>query len=155
MPKADSDRRSAIEEIVDTEAVSTQEDLRQRLADRGFDVSQSTLSRDIRRLGLVKRPAADGGVFYTRPRTRNVQEAHALGRLLPELLRDVTPAGQLLVIGTLTGAAQTVAAALDDAAWSEIVGTVAGDDTVLVVLRSADSAEAIARRILRLAGRYG
>jgi transcriptional regulator of arginine metabolism len=84
-----------------------------------------------------------------------VQEAHALGRLLPELLRDVTPAGQLLVIGTLTGAAQTVAAALDDAAWSEIVGTVAGDDTVLVVLRSADSAEAIARRILRLAGRYG
>ena len=138
---------------MDSETVSTQEDLRSRLARRGFEVSQSTLSRDIRRLGLVKRPAADGGVYYTRPRTRSVREAHALGRLLPDLMRDASPSGQLVVVKTLTGAAQTVAAAFDDAAWPEVIGTIAGDDTVLIVLRSADSADALAERIRRFSGR--
>ncbi|MCL7926217.1 MAG: arginine repressor [marine benthic group bacterium] len=154
MPKTEAARRAAIEAIVDAEAISTQEELRRRLADRGFEVSQSTLSRDIRRLGLVKRPAADGGVFYTRPRTRSVQEAHTLGRLLPDLMRDALPSGHLLVVKTLTGAAQTVAAALDDAGWPEVVGTIAGDDTVLIVLRSSDSAEALADRVRRLARLY-
>jgi len=153
MPKADAERRTAIEAIVDSEAVSTQEDLRLHLRERGFEVSQSTLSRDIRRLGLVKRPAADGGLFYARPRARALREAHALGRLLPDLMREATPSGQLLVVKTLTGAAQTVAAALDEAAWPEVVGTIAGDDTVLIVLRSETSATALAQRLSRLAGR--
>lgn len=153
MPKADAERRAAIEAIVDSEAVSTQEDLRLHLRERGFEVSQSTLSRDIRRLGLVKRPAADGGLFYARPRARALREAHALGRLLPDLMREATPSGQLLVVKTLTGAAQTVAAALDEAAWPEVVGTIAGDDTVLIVLRSETSAAALAQRLSRLAGR--
>lgn len=153
MPKAESGRRSAIEAIVDSEAVSTQEGLRRRLRERGFDVSQSTLSRDIRRLGLVKRPAADGRLFYTRPRAGTPREARALSRLLPDLMREAIPAGQLLVVKTLTGAAQTVAAALDDASWPEVVGTIAGDDTVLIVLRSEPSAAALAERLSRLAGR--
>lgn len=153
MPKADAERRSAIEAIVDSEAVSTQEDLRLRLRRRGFEVSQSTLSRDIRRLGLVKRPAADGGLFYARPRAGTLREARTLGRLLPDLMREATPSGQLLVVKTLTGAAQTVAAALDDAAWPEVVGTIAGDDTVLIVLRSETSAAALAERLSGLAGR--
>lgn len=153
MPKAEADRRSAIEAIVDSESVSTQEELRLRLRRRGIEVSQSTLSRDIRRLGLVKRPGADGGLFYTRSRAGTRREARALGRLLPELLREATPAGQLLVVKTLTGAAQTVAAALDETAWPEVVGTIAGDDTVLIVLRSEESAVALAERLLRLAGR--
>ena len=153
MPKAESERRSAILAIIDSEPVSTQEDLRLRLRERGFEVSQSTLSRDIRRLGLVKRPAADGGLSYARPRSRTLQDAHALGRLLPDLMRDATPSGQLLVVRTLTGAAQTVAAALDDADWPEVVGTIAGDDTILIVLRSERSADALADRIRGLAGR--
>ena len=153
MRKAESERRSAIEAIVDSEVVSTQEDLRRHLRERGFEVSQSTLSRDIRRLGLVKRPAADGRLFYTRPRAGTPGEARALGRLLPDLMREAVPSGQMLVVKTLTGAAQTVAAALDEAAWPELVGTVAGDDTVLIVLRSETSAAALADRLSRLAGR--
>ena len=153
MPKAESERRSAIEAIVDSEVVSTQEGLRQHLLERGFDVSQSTLSRDIRRLGLVKRPAADGRLFYTRPRAGMPGEAHVLGRLLPDLMREAIPAGHLLVVKTLTGAAQTVAAALDEVAWPEVVGTIAGDDTVLIVLRSETPAAALAERLSRLAGR--
>ena len=151
MPTTEAARRAALEEIVDSETISTQEELRRRLAHRGFHVSQSTLSRDIRRLGLVKRPAADGSVFYTRPRSRSVREARMLGRLLPDLVRDAVPSGRLLVVKTLTGAAQTVAAALDDADWPEVVGTIAGDDTVLIVLRSEDTAGILAERLLRLA----
>jgi transcriptional regulator of arginine metabolism len=74
-----------------------------------------------------------------------------LGRLLPDLVRDAVPSGRLLVVKTLTGAAQTVAAALDDADWPEVVGTIAGDDTVLIVLRSEDTAGILAERLLRLA----
>ena len=69
-------------------------------------------------------------------------------------MRDALPSGNLLVVKTLTGAAQTVAAALDDAGWPEVVGTIAGDDTVLIVLRSSDSAEALAERVRRLARLY-
>ncbi len=146
-------RRRAIEEIVGTEAVSTQDELRRRLALRGIRVSQSTLSRDIHHLGLAKRPGPDGSAIYALPSESTSREARVLGRLLPDLLVEVEPAGQLLVVRTLIGAAQPVAAALDAAAWPEIAGTLAGDDTVLVVLRSPSSAPAVAARIRQLAGR--
>lgn len=144
-------RRRAIETIVGTEAVTTQGQLRQKLAQRGFDVSQSTLSRDIRRLGLVKRAAPDGSLIYAISTGRSSRESRVLGRLLPELMLDATPSGSLLVVKTLTGAAQTVAAALDDAGWPEILGTVAGDDTVLIVLRSDGAASLVADRVQHLA----
>ncbi len=144
-------RRAAIESIVGSEVVSTQEQLRRILTERGFDVSQSTLSRDIRRLGLVKRATPDGRVAYTAPGPASDRASRALGRLLPELVLDATPSGNLLVVKTLTGAAQPVAAAIDAAAWPEILGTVAGDDTVLVILHSEHGASEVAARIHHLA----
>ncbi|MFO7588331.1 MAG: arginine repressor [Gemmatimonadota bacterium] len=145
-------RHRAIGQIVGSVAVPTQEELQARLAARGIRVSQSTLSRDVRELGLVKRTGPDGAATYALPSATASREARALGRLLPELLVGVEPAGQLIVVRTLIGAAQPVAAALDAAAWPEIAGTVAGDDTVLVVLRSLRSAADVSDRLRRLAG---
>lgn len=146
-------RHRAIEQVVGSSAVSTQEELRTRLAARGVSVSQSTLSRDVRELGLVKRTGPGGTVSYAAPADGGSRGARTLGRLLPELLVRVEPAGQLIVVRTLVGAAQPVAAALDAAAWPEIAGTVAGDDTVLVVVRSAGAAVGVADRLRQIAGR--
>ncbi len=144
-------RHRAIERIVASAAVRTQEELQARLGSDGIRVSQSTLSRDIREIGLVKRPGPGGETMYALPSSGG-REARALGRLLPDLLLGVEPAGQLVVVRTLVGAAQPVAAALDAAGWPEVAGTVAGDDTVLVVLRSPRGAMDVADRLRRLAG---
>ncbi|MDT8435576.1 MAG: arginine repressor [Gemmatimonadota bacterium] len=145
-------RRAAIEEIVRGDEIRTQEDLRRRLAARGFAVSQSTLSRDIRELGLVKGRGPAGGTRYALPADPGQRESRALGRLLPELVVRVETAGQLLVVRTRIGAAQPVAAALDAAEWSEVAGTVAGDDTVLVVVRTRAAASRVAARLRDLTG---
>jgi transcriptional regulator of arginine metabolism len=144
-------RHRAIERMVASSAVRTQEELQSRLVAEGFRVSQSTLSRDVREIGLVKRVGPGGETMYALP-SGGGREASALGRLLPELLLGLEPAGQLVVVRTLVGAAQPVAAAVDAAGWPEVAGTVAGDDTVLVVLRSPRGAVDVADRLRRLAG---
>lgn len=141
-----------IRRLVTERAVGSQEELARLLAERGIRASQSTLSRDIRALGLVKRPVAGGRSQYAFPGGGG-DRAGALSRLLPDLLTAIDGAGHFLVLKTLTGAAQPVAAALDHARWPEVVGTVAGDDTLLVVLRSVRQRERVAARVRRLAGR--
>lgn len=144
-------RHRAIERIVASSAVRTQEELQARLSADGIRVSQSTLSRDIREIGLVKRAGPGGETMYALPQGGG-RETRTLARLLPDLLLGVEPAGQLVVVRTLVGAAQPVAAALDAAGWPEVAGTVAGDDTVLVVLRSPRGAVDVADRLRHLAG---
>jgi transcriptional regulator of arginine metabolism len=120
--------------------------LRAILAEEGIDVSQSTLSRDLRRLGVVRRSDA-AGAYYVLSGPGKTTPAPELRRLVPHLLVRVDRAGHLLVLKTLVGSAHPIAAAVDDAGWSEVLGTIAGDDTVLVIVRDADQAEEIAARI--------
>ena len=129
-------RHHRILELVTREPLVTQEQLVKRLAEQGFQVTQATLSRDIKELGLVK--TADG---YTTPEAvaEPVTSSPSIAHLLREFVVDIREAQNLLVIKTTTGSAQPVAAALDAAAWSEVLGTLAGDDTILVV--SANSAD--------------
>jgi transcriptional regulator of arginine metabolism len=131
-------------ELVKKEAVASQEELRLRLAKRGFRVNQATLSRDIHELGLAK--TADG---YALPRTQRAPETllPALPRLLREFLLDVREAQNLLVLKTTVGSAQPVAAALDSQGWAEVVGTIAGDDTILVISSDNKSAKTLATRL--------
>lgn len=140
-------RQSAIVDVVQREAVSSQELLRKRLRARGFDVTQATLSRDIKELGLVKR-ASDGA--YQRagvPDSGRSEAAEAaLRRVAREFLRSFEPVQQLLVLKTDAGQAQLLALALDRAALPEIVGTIAGDDTILVVTREPRLASALVRQ---------
>jgi transcriptional regulator of arginine metabolism len=144
-------RHSEILDIVRHLRVPSQEVLRERLAERGFDVAQATLSRDIRELGLVKVPDDDGGSVYVVP-AHVTDPTPTLARLLPALYLGADGVGNLLIVKTLTGGAQPIAVALDWEEWPEIVGTVAGDDNILVVLRSAEHLESVSARLQELAG---
>lgn len=140
-------RQSIVLDLVDREAITSQEQLRRRLHGRGMAVTQATLSRDIKELGLVKR-AADGA--YRRPGpdqpARGLADKelrHAVG----ENLRRVRRVQQLLVIKTDPGQANPLALAIDRAQPAEVVGTIAGDDTILVVAPDGRRARALARRL--------
>ena len=129
--------------------IASQEDLQRALRKRGFRVGQATLSRDIRDLNLVRTAAG-----YALPQG----EAAAglalppVKRLVREFVLDVRPAQNLLVVKTVIGSAQPVAAALDEQEWDEIVGTIAGDDAILIVCPDKESAKKVAARIEEMLG---
>lgn len=148
------ERHKAILEIVGEHRISSQENLRELLLEHGFDVTQATLSRDIRELRLVKVPDAEGGMYYTLP-PEVWGQTPPLRRLLSTLFLSAEGTGNLLVVKTLTGGAQPVALALDWEEWPEVLGTIAGDDTILIILRDADQLETIRRRIEDLAEAAG
>lgn len=132
--------------------IASQETLRDRLAARGFHVTQATLSRDIRELGLIKIPDGDrGGSVYAIPADR-AEPTPAIARLLPALYVSADGVGNLLIVRTLTGGAQPVAVAIDQQRWPEIVGSIAGDDSILLVLRAPEHLEPIRERLTTLAG---
>ena len=140
-------RQAAILELIDSEPFHSQELLRRRLRHQGFDATQATISRDIRDLGLVKR-SGDGA--YQRPgdETHDPETAlTALERAAAEFLRRVDRVQQLVVIRTGVGQAQPLAIALDRAQLPESVGTIAGDDTILVIARGARAAAALFKRL--------
>lgn len=144
-------RHVAILDLVRSTRIPSQEALRELLAARGFEVAQATLSRDIRELGLVKIPDEDGGSAYVVP-ADVTDPTPTLSRLLPALYLGSDGVDNLLVVKTLTGGAQPIAVALDWEEWPEVVGTLAGDDTILVILRKAEYLEPIARRLEEIAG---
>jgi transcriptional regulator of arginine metabolism len=143
-----SHRQSLILEMVDGEAITSQEQLRERLRALGVETTQATLSRDIRDLGLVKR-AADGA--YRRPETahasRGGDPGAGLKHAVAEYLRSGEAVDQLLVLKTDSGMAQPLAVAIDRARLNEIVGTIGGDDTILVICRSAADAAALDKKL--------
>jgi transcriptional regulator of arginine metabolism len=144
-------RQAAVRELVQSNRVNSQEHLRELLAERGCDVAQATLSRDIRELRLVKVPDADGHAHYTLP-PESWDNTPAIRRLLPTLYLGAEGTGNLLVIKTMVGGAQAVAEAIDWEEWPEVLGTLAGDDTILIILRQADQVPLIQRRLEELAG---
>jgi transcriptional regulator of arginine metabolism len=151
---AKAERHAALRQVVMTERVSSQEHLRELLAARGFDVAQATLSRDIRELRLIKAPDAEGRSHYTLP-PEAWDNTPPLVRLLPTLFVGVEGTGNLLVLKTFAGGAQAVAEALDWEEWPEVLGTIAGDDTILVILRDPARLGAVQKRIEDLAGEAG
>ncbi|HUG39384.1 MAG TPA: arginine repressor [Longimicrobiales bacterium] len=144
-------RQAAILRLIRNTRVTSQETLRELLAAEGFDVAQATLSRDIRQLGLVKAPDDDGTPIYTVP-ADVVDPTPTLARLLPPLYLGADGVGNLLVVHTLTGGAQPIAVAIDHQEWDEVVGSIAGDDTILLILRKPAQRKTILRRIEEIAG---
>ncbi|MGY8777325.1 MAG: arginine repressor [Longimicrobiales bacterium] len=127
------DRHAQIVEVIRTHRVPSQESLRELLHVRGTEVTQATLSRDMRELRLVKVPGADGVGFYSSPEEWDTTPS--LESLLPALFHSADGVDHLLVVRTMKGGAQTVAAAIDWEEWPEVLGTLAGDDTILLILR--------------------
>ena len=147
-----SRRQGIILDLVDREALQSQEALRRRLRQRGFQATQATISRDIKDLGLVKR-AADGA--YQRAGVEVVSPPSvmsALERLASDFLRRVDRVQQLVVLRTGAGQAQPLALAIDRAQLPEAVGTIAGDDTILLVARDERRAVTLAKRLEGIAG---
>lgn len=144
-------RHAVILDLVRARRVPSQEVLRELLCERGIDVAQATLSRDIRELGLVKLPDDEGGYVYTVP-TNLTDLTPTLVRLLPSLYLGADGVGNLLIVRTLTGGAQPIAVALDREEWPEIVGTIAGDDSILLVLRTPDQLGPVQKRLEEIAG---
>lgn len=146
-----SQRHAAILRLVRSERIPSQERLRELLEVEGFRVAQATLSRDIRSLGIVKAADAAGQGHYTVP-SDAPDATPALSQLLPALFRGLDGVGHLLVLKTMTGGAQPVAAAIDHQGWSDVVGTIAGDDTILLIARSREACAALRERLESLAG---
>jgi transcriptional regulator of arginine metabolism len=146
------DRHRTIREIVSTTAVGSQEELRQRLAERGWDVTQSTLSRDLHELRLARVPTAEGMRYVASTEAETTERGRvALEALLPQLFARIDGVGELIVLHTVPGGAQPIAAAFDAARWPDILGTIAGDDTILIVCRSAQAREQMIRKIRKVA----
>jgi transcriptional regulator of arginine metabolism len=140
-------RHKAILDLLEDGPVESQEALQHSLERRGFEVGQATLSRDIHELKLVK-----GSEGYTRLTENKTPETHlpSVMHLAHQFVVEIRQAQNMLVIKTTVGSAQPVAAALDASHWTEVVGTIAGDDTVLVIAADRKKAAALARRIREL-----
>jgi transcriptional regulator of arginine metabolism len=144
-------RQSTIRQLIEQEPVHSQEVLRQRLLRRGFDVTQATLSRDIKELGLVKR-SADGAYQTGGPDASSaIAAVVALSRALSEFQLSVDVAQHLVVVKTGPGQAQLLGLAIDRARLPEVVGTIAGDDTILVICRDPRQAQSTRHTLERLA----
>ena len=145
-------RHGQILRLISGGAIANQEELRRRLAAQKLRVTQATLSRDIQELRLVK---TQGGY---KPATAVPEESNglpSLARALGEFLLDIRPAENLLVLKTPPGGAQALAAAVDAAKFPETAGTIAGDDTVLIVTPKRNTREALQKKIEALVGRPG
>jgi transcriptional regulator of arginine metabolism len=145
-----SERQTAIIQLIGGHLVSNQEELRQLLASKGFDVTQATLSRDLRDIGIVRAPGEDGS-RYLLPEMVADESKPSLDRLLPQLFSRIDGVGELIVLHTLPSGAQPIAEAVDSQGWPEIMGTLAGENTILIVCRSSDARVALTARLERLA----
>lgn len=139
-------RQAAILKLIRHQRVQSQEQLRELLAAQGMDVTQATLSRDIRELRLAKVPDTDGGSSYAVPAQTDTPRP-PLHQLLPTLLLSLDGVGNLLVAKTPAGAASALTEALDAQGWPEVVGTIAGDNTILIIARSEKARRAVAQRL--------
>ncbi|GMU56913.1 MAG: arginine repressor [Candidatus Xenobia bacterium] len=137
-------RARAILALIAEQAVETQQDLVAGLEERGVEVTQATISRDIKRLGLFKRPTPEGGYRYAAP-----EQPKTSPQLVEGFVAGVEPAAAMLVVKTRVGRASAVAIAMDENPPAGVVGTLAGDDTVLVLLASPHDQERVRREIER------
>ena len=143
-----TERHAVIMELIASHDVASHERLRVLLAERGVTVTQATLSRDLRELGVVRVPT-DAGARYALPETVVGEAIPSLETLLPQLFSRIDGVGELVVLHTLASGAQPVSEAIDAAAWKEVLGTIAGENTILIVTRSPQARQEV---ILRLTG---
>jgi transcriptional regulator of arginine metabolism len=148
---AKPDRHRLIESVISRKRVGTQFELLDALADAGCLVTQATVSRDIRQLGLEKTRDHFGRPRYVLPHSgRGTDPADALQSVLAQFGRAVTAAGNIVVVQSQLGSAPAIGRALDELRHERIVGTLAGDDTCLVVAPSERDARALARELQQL-----
>jgi transcriptional regulator of arginine metabolism len=146
-------RQQALLELVRDVPLASQREIRRRLAERGYEATQSTISRDLEELGLVRLRDGSGRLRYAAPgEVGPSSNGIRLRAVLSELALSIEPSGNIVVVTTPPGGASVVAEAIDRSGVEGILGTVAGDNTILVVAREGVRGRTVARRLRDLAG---
>lgn len=146
-------RHEKIIELIKRYDIETQDELADRLIREGFQVTQATVSRDIRELRLSKVPGREGRQKYALLNRQEHQMAEKYVGILREAFVSMDCAQNILVIKTVSGMAMAAGAALDNIGWKEIVGCIAGDDTVMCVIRTSDDTAVIMKELEKIVGR--
>ena len=146
-----ADRHALIREIIASQAIETQEELAAALRERHIQVTQATVSRDIKEMMLIKVPMGDGQYRYAMP----AQDGRLISKnRMAQIFRDTVTGSDysenIVVVKTLPGSAGTVATAIDHAQWPEIIGTVAGDDNIIIVAKPKEAAAELNERFMKL-----
>ena len=146
-------RQRAIRDLVEQRPIRTQQELAAALRERGFRTTQATISRDVAELGLIKAGRSGTQAYAIPPRLREADTSgeDRIRTLLRDMPVEIRDAGTMLVLRTLPGSAHPLAAALDRARWPEVVGAIAGDDTVFVAFADRGSMGRVRRRLQGLA----
>lgn len=143
-----SKRHAIIKDIIETQEVETQEELAEALLSRDIKVTQATVSRDIKEMMLFKVPTESGRYRYAAPQQENVVfTKNRLARLFKDNVTGVDSSENLIVVKTLPGSASLVAAGLDQSQWPEVIGTIAGDDNILVVVKPKAAVLRVVKRL--------
>ena len=143
-------RHSKILEIIENKDIETQEELAEELRKEGIDVTQATVSRDIKELRLVKVMTSSGASKYAVIDNSETEISQKLIRVFAESVVSIDYANNLIVIRTLAGSAQAAASAIDALNWKEIVGSIAGDDTIMVIIRENESVKGVIHRFKQI-----
>lgn len=146
-------RHAKILELISANEIYTQEELADKLKAGGFDITQATVSRDIKELKLLKIPSKDkaGQSKYALANMSEDKSSAKFYNILKETVTDIRPAKNLLVVKTYSGMAQAAAAAIDAIDFPETLGTIAGDDTMLLIFAEDETAETVAKRLEKIA----
>ena len=143
-------RHTAILEIITKYSVDTQDGLTERLRERGFEVTQATVSRDIKELRLIKVLTSEGHYKYATVEKAESDLQERFIRLFSNCVISITNAGNLIVIKTISGSASVAGEAIDSLKWPEIAGSIAGDNTIFVAIREGKNAAEIIKRFQKM-----
>ncbi|GIN19945.1 MAG TPA: transcriptional regulator ArgR [Bacillus bacterium] len=143
-------RHLKIREVIGNKEIETQDELVDYLKNQGFNVTQATVSRDIKELHLVKVPLPDGRYKYSLPADQRFNPLQKLKRSLTDSFVSIDNTENLLVLKTLPGNAQAIGALIDNLDWDEIMGCICGDDTCLIICRTRENAEDINERFINM-----
>ncbi len=143
-------RHIKIREIISNQEVETQDELVDQLRADGFNVTQATVSRDIKELHLVKVPMMDGRYKYSLPADQRFNPLQKLKRSLMDSFVSIDQTSNMIVMKTLPGNANAVGALIDNLDWHEVMGTICGDDTLLIICRAEADTERISERFLEM-----
>lgn len=149
-PARKTERHAAILKLIGAQDVGSQEELRRLLSSSGVSVTQATLSRDLRELGIVRVPG-DDGARYALPETLAGEAKPSLETMLPQLFSSIDGVGELIVLHTLASGAQPISEAIDSMGWHEVLGTVAGENTILLICRSVQARQEVTLRLTAIA----
>ena len=145
-----SRRQDEIIRLISAGDIETQEELASELRKLGYKVTQATISRDIRELHLIKVASKGGGFKYAKPEKHEIAVSERLARILTDSMVRVDFSGNIIVVNTISGSANVAAEALDNLGWPEILGTIAGDNTIFIVVKNDADTEEISERIRNL-----